>query len=1301
MTSALPQPETSLWAGPRLIVPTRIDCLLVGTGNQDGQWGTVNLDYSTLNSASPFNSVSLSAEPPATGAYLHFTLPAALRHGTQDGEGALSFPQIPNRWLVTRLVTASATDNTAPTITAWIIESDYLNAPGAPVTWPVQSTTNEDTPYQVAGLGRCLPLSEWNGAEPASSATLTAAAPGAISWTASYSSTVNVLSLYDPLTDSQIPATATPGKPVAISYMVIGWYQPPSDDPLLCATTPDQTGFTSQADWQAVMTGFNWTVASGLSAAQQDWADWQDSHPQSGLSSLPAAQQTLPAQMLCHGLVLDLSWEGAETAYPIGLDTGSLDGFNLAFGRSPAESISSWLATAITSEAGETDLSTENLTNLLIAVFGDFVDAWQIAQKGSDAAFEVRAQADRFTPESGGTTYIVTPAAPTTANDPAGSNPPVPTDPQGTSLNLSLTAVETLAELNAKAATANQISARIDACNWQVQALTYQLTYGTLNPPSGPFGPFAFDATPYNDALSALSATLTTEQNSLADIQQDIANILKTLETGIGPAYEVTQVQNPPLLSPNAPSLTIAGPGINPAYATPAQALPSLETRMTGQELSGLTLQYTFSGSSDPTKATVSTAQILAALSIPAPATSGSVLPKEFPALLAEAILLDPACNPFLSKLFARATGLETLSASDQEAIATLIGDQQQAVYPSSAVDDPDHDAVAAAAGTFTGVAPAATCVQTGYGQPWLPLFVQWNATWYASGTTPADMLQGWQAEGNRYTYTGALPSKTDSGTLLGGTTLVSTAVAQGLASRLDAFLAASPQIDSSVISALTHAQTLLTTNDVMVQVLGGFESRFMGQIDIPTQLTSSDQTLQTALNDALGLVPVATPEAIFQPFRAGLITVESLKVYDTFGQIWSITVDGDANTTVSAAPSLQIDNAQFYLAAPPAFAQPIQLSIDLISATPVSLSSAPPAAVPTNSANLTSPIIGWLLPNRIDQSILIFDPDGTAKGSIRAVLTDAGSGLIWEPEPGRATPFGTLPQVTNAEFLTFLQTLLATGSTTGDTALQALIGLIDAGRWSVSAGPQPLNGVLPQMLGTPVAVVTAEVSLTRPGPNMLDPVTLKDGSSASQPDVDAVSLITTFGDAGLPGNGVVGYYVDGDYSTINAALNYDPALSGAMEQTVVSVLGRTAAASLSSYVVTEGGITLSPNAAPTKVTLLVDPRGGIPAICPALPVAWSHVPSAMISGPLETMLADFRTGPVLTPPTGISLPLPGGNGSAWSWSSLSGPDWQTTPGLVPSDPTPKLPSQPAMLRDGWLVLSDTFDSDTAGSDAS
>lgn len=230
---------------PLLVVPIDVKALVVNDEVRYGQdFQRWRLNYRNLDSYT-------SPEPPAfsgnaddfgqfranNGVYLHWELPAALRHATQQ-DGVLTHPPVPNRWLVVRYSGAAEKRQAV----AWVVESDFVHPSQGTVPYLIPHPDEQAAqPYQVTNLGRKLRLKDWQPQEPDATylATaglhLTAVAPGNLTFAAYQPYVENVFSFHDDFADGH-DGSAGVGDTDTLSYQVIGWYSEDVDDILQNAT---------------------------------------------------------------------------------------------------------------------------------------------------------------------------------------------------------------------------------------------------------------------------------------------------------------------------------------------------------------------------------------------------------------------------------------------------------------------------------------------------------------------------------------------------------------------------------------------------------------------------------------------------------------------------------------------------------------------------------------------------------------------------------------------------------------------------------------------------------------------------------------------------------------------------------------------------------------------------------------------------------------------------------------------------------------------------------------------------------
>lgn len=265
-----------------LIVPMSVEALCVDGTVNPGEFAGPAADFSDFPlshdpDGPPYLAGTVNQLPeyePEAGIHLHWALPDALTHGTAGEDGAVAFPAVPTRWLVTRLARETALAGAAPRVDAWVVESDAVSeaqVAGSP-TFPYRDPAGRQ---YFRYLGRAVPYGQWNegnarvafravsGRDGGPGRPLTALGWGKVGFAAYYPNCRNVFGFHDAL-----EGLATRTTRLTLTYVVSGWYDAIDEDPL--------TG-----DVAAAMAAARWSLAAG---------------------------SAMPDRVLCSGAVLDVSW---------------------------------------------------------------------------------------------------------------------------------------------------------------------------------------------------------------------------------------------------------------------------------------------------------------------------------------------------------------------------------------------------------------------------------------------------------------------------------------------------------------------------------------------------------------------------------------------------------------------------------------------------------------------------------------------------------------------------------------------------------------------------------------------------------------------------------------------------------------------------------------------------------------------------------------------------------------------------------------------------------------------------------
>ncbi|MBE9243844.1 hypothetical protein IQ223_04585 [Microcystis aeruginosa LEGE 00239] len=244
----------------------------------------------------PFTQPQLSLK---AGIHLHWSLPDALTNGiARDGEQGITFPLVPNRWLIIRRGSNIAEKK-------WVVESDYLYPEGATpedtiniLYYPV---TSEYRPYRF--LGRKLELGAWRS-RPTNSQyikELSAIGPFAkvdnldnekVAFAGFYPNCRSVFGFHD----GDFTTNTTP--PKDLRYDVIGWYSDGENDYLDKFIKEQYSDRDTLSLLDSLQTKAGWTLEIGNN---QSFPDRLLCH--ASLSFAPGASVTNPQAIELQGTI--------------------------------------------------------------------------------------------------------------------------------------------------------------------------------------------------------------------------------------------------------------------------------------------------------------------------------------------------------------------------------------------------------------------------------------------------------------------------------------------------------------------------------------------------------------------------------------------------------------------------------------------------------------------------------------------------------------------------------------------------------------------------------------------------------------------------------------------------------------------------------------------------------------------------------------------------------------------------------------------------------------------------------------
>lgn len=488
------------------------------------------------------------------------------------------------------------------------------------------------------------------------------------------------------------------------------------------------------------------------------------------------------------------------------------------------------------------------------------------------------------------------------------------------------------------------------------------------------------------------------------------------------------------------------------------------------------------------------------------------------------------------------------------------------------------------------------------------------------------------------------------------------------LQKRIEAYLEKHDEGETATDNALhlvataKKAQKILQNLNCLSQSLGGFNEA----------LLMYKQTLQLAIEDLIGFddYQVFTNEVAeavagetrsapqplddFSPIRSGEMRIIDLQLIDTFGQVRNL--DWKEKITTPTGMNTAEKNR---IILPPRFVQPCRVNFRWLSANSQDNRE-------TNDHPSTAPICGWILPNNLSRSLMIYSSQGQALGSINI-------NGEWDDAPGDSRLATTtvdgqeIPDISNAHLHQMVRTIITLGKGFVDNfnlCLNDALNNIDPENFAQ-------NQSLALLIGRPIAVVRASVNLELQGLPAINQdwnifrQEMQQARSLEKRDTDnfaEVKVPIRIGEYKQLNDGVIGYWKEQKAAASETGYEYENNIfyaqqSDLNESEKIETQDKDVEMNPE---VKEGPINLiqSINSEPQTLTMLVDPRGVFHATSGILPSKSINIPAEQYAEALANIKITFLSAPILTSRTHqgrLSLPLPTAPDYDWTWLERKG----------------------------------------------
>ncbi|VVB70026.1 Uncharacterised protein [uncultured archaeon] len=823
-----------------------------------------------------------------------------------------------------------------------------------------------------------------------------------------------------------------------------------------------------------------------------------------------------------------------------------------------------------------------------------------------------------------------------------------------------------LAELNLLQRQLDDAKSKLSCWQWEAYSTWYKFILSR----SDPFKERVRDIpqSEFENIIDSLARKINDSIDQIKDLQSKITGFSDKISNSLKenlPGYTLDATNRNRFWQPNDPVLLFSGEGVSRSfrhgYDDQYSGDGTLNCRSTGNTVTGLTIQVR-----DKT-VTITEKELLSfCSSIPIEKTP---VPSELKSMIAESMLLDTNQARLMAIAAFELAQIADPTDKDIEMLSAEIEKIQTILWNACLVKNISAQRLAEASG-LVGSVPNKISIQP-WSQAWIPLYIEWDAYILDYKDIKSDFsnfLSDWKLGDIHYECISDSPGNKEH--YARGSVVITPHAGHKLQSALRNYI---DKLDPAYpeLQELRDICDQLGKLDVLSQTLSGFNnSQIMRKetlqfpvFDIPGDCGGSPEfagKVADLVGDNNKLSP--SPEISFNPIRAGFMKLMRLWLVDAFGQIKEIDVDN--NSLISKELTTPASSFNNYVTLKPAIVQPARLNFQWISAD---------ESMVTNSDPASNPVCGWLLPNHIENSLMIFSSDGFQLGKLQIFYSsDNTSEVHWVPKPNsNITP----ENIQNAQLRKFVQGLKNFNKSNGE-ALIEFIKSTDETLSSIDPLGFKNEQSLSVLTGRPLALVNAGIGLEIEG-LLAFSQSWDDLGKFNSYSFEKVEFTARLGDISQICDGLLGYFIkngDDTYKTFYAT-------SGIREREQAS--GYVNYDHTISINATEGYDQI-------KLALIVDPLAGVHITTGILPVVYKEIPLAYISSALGNMDITFSMNPIIITASKFGIPLPAVDGSRqWSW--IYHPNlatWTETTDFDPVSPNASFKPAPKEVVEGWLRLT-------------
>lgn len=600
---------------------------------------------------------------------------------------------------------------------------------------------------------------------------------------------------------------------------------------------------------------------------------------------------------------------------------------------------------------------------------------------------------------------------------------------------------------------------------------------------------------------------------------------------------------------------------------------------------------------------------------------------------------------------------------------------------------------------------------------PFLPLSIIWEAKLEPIkrdrekqnyGKENLTRYFSFNAEATDYTYSTSMPFVDGKSIKYTGSSILMKKAIKSLTNQMEKYAGTSDSNSNEEIESTIKG---LKERKIISQTLSGFNSKNLLRNPIPpmplVNLTKTmdfltNRTIRKGLTTAeeqgdswyAGNFHYDAPISVgpyaqtgFCPLRSGFLSIESLEIVDVFGQRMRLyTPQKNADNSLQLQPSVFLSpipddkehRGKAYL--PPRLLTPSRLHFKWLDA----------------DADLTTPACGWILPNHLDHSLFFYNHDGKAVGSFgiehHALIYRTRAGNRENPSDYLETDIGSPEAPKVNPWLGHFMRYINSQNAVAEQFFAELMQVILDSENFINPETNTGDGSLAVLIGRPLAITRIALEMETYGASL--PL-CQSAMSVIAPFTEDVNKgrfsyneRMPYGDAGLS-HVQIPVKLGNPYNINDGLIGYIRETGGRNTPYETEKFYAPSADSGQSLIVppSDTHLLLNLNAGMQTLTLLIDPRASVHASTGLLPVKALEFPPDDFAEAADKLQMTFFTHPLLQQKLQFTVLLPEQKEYTWAW---------VTQHQDKEIPLPPPYSQqdiswgysPQRIEEGWLKLS-------------